>query len=292
MQALILQGEWENLITFNIFLESMGRGTQSIWSFARQGGFTYRLLLGSYTEGQFWERTWVKFATFILLCEKLGLFLQKQDTPFRNSISVEIKIAILLTNLGFGNGKLLIGDLYGVVECTISKIVREFCKVVRQHLQWIFVHMPSESQFRVLTRKFEALHGIPYIVGAIDGSHIVALAPMVGGKDYYCRKSFHSAILQGIVNVNYRFWDCKFSWAGSLHDWDVFQVTKLGRACMEGKLHPYKLIGDATYHVRLWMYCPFKGGKSELSQIHANWNFICSSTRMCVQRGVKLIFWK
>ena len=201
MQALILQGEWEKLAIFSMFLESMGRGTRSIWSFVRQSGFTDRLLLDSYTEGQFKVRTRVQFATFRFLCEKLGPFLQKQDTPFRNSISVETRIAISLTRLGSGNGQLLIGDLYGVAECTVSKIVREFCKAVRHHLQRIFVQMPSESQFRVLAREFEALHGIPYIIGAIDGLHIAVLAPMVGGEDYYCRKSFHSAILQGIVDV-------------------------------------------------------------------------------------------
>jgi hypothetical protein len=32
-----------------------------------------------------------------------------------------------------------------------------------------------------LASQFEALHGIPYIVGAIDGSHIPFLAPVIGG---------------------------------------------------------------------------------------------------------------
>ena len=111
-----------------------------------------------------------------------------------------------------------IGDLYGVVESTVSTIVREFCKAVRQHLQRILVQMPSESQFRVLAKEYEAIHGIPYVVGAIDGSHIPVLAPMYGGENYYCRKSFHSVILQGIVDVHCKFWDHEFGWADSLHD--------------------------------------------------------------------------
>jgi hypothetical protein len=143
-----------------------------------------------------------------------------------------------------------IGDLYGVVESTVSTIVREFCKAVRPHLQRILVQMLSESTFRVLAKEFEALHGHPYVVGAIDGSYIPVLAPIDGKEDYYCRKSFHLAILQEIVDVHCKFWNYEFDWAGSLHDWVVFQVTKIGRVCMEGRLHPYKLIGDATYHVR------------------------------------------
>ena len=94
------------------------------------------------------------------------------------------------------------------------------------------------------------MHGIPYIIGAIDGSHILVLTPIIGGEDYYCRKSFHSAILQGIVGPYCMFWDNEFGWAGSLYDWAVFQVKKIGRACIEGKFQPYKLIRDVAYPVK------------------------------------------
>ena len=100
-----------------------------------------------------------------------------------------------------------IGDLYGVHKNTLSIVVREFCKAVRKHLQSVFVQTPSESQFRVLASRFEKSHGIHYIIGAINGSHIHILAPLIGGQDYYCRKSFHSAILQEIVGPDYMFWD-------------------------------------------------------------------------------------
>lgn len=179
--------------------------------------------------------------------------------------------------------------MYGVAKCTISGIVREFCKMVRLHLQKIFVQIPNENRFRVLARDFERLHNIPYIIGAIDGSHIPVLAPVIGGEDYYCRKSFHSALLQGIVDTNCIFWDYEFGWAGSLHDWTVFQQTKVGRACMEGKFLPYKLIGDAAYPVRPWMYSPFKGTSDGLESYKAHWNFIQSSTRMCVERAFGIL---
>ena len=121
--------------------------------------------------------------------------MQKKYTSFRNLISTETRITILLTKQRFGNGQLLIEDLYGVAKCTVSKILREFCKAVRQHLQLFFFQMPTESHFRVLIREFEALHNIPYIIGAIDGSRILFVAPMVGRDNYYCQKWFHSIIL-------------------------------------------------------------------------------------------------
>jgi hypothetical protein len=93
------------------------------------------------------------------------------------------------------------------------------------------------------------------------------LAPVIGGKEYYYHKSFYSALLQGIVNANYIFWDYEFGWAESLYDWTIFQQTKIGRACMEGKFLLYKLIGDAAYPIRPWMYCPFKGSFDHLRAV-------------------------
>ena len=207
----------------------------------------------------------------------------------RNAIFVETRIVISLSRLGPGNGQLLIDDLYGVAESTVSIIVREFYKAVRQHLQRILVQMPSESQFRILAKEFEALNGSPYVVGAIDGSHILVLAHIYWEEYYYCRKSFHSVILQRIVDVHCKFWDYEFGWAGNLHDWVIFQVTKIERACMEGRLYPYKLIRDAIYPIKPWMYCPFKRRKTKLSQIQENWNFVQSSTRMYIKRAFRIL---
>jgi hypothetical protein len=148
--------------------------------------------------------------------------LKKEYTRFRVSVPVQERIAMALHRLGSGDGLQTIGDLYGVHKSTLSIIVREFCRAMRKYLQPVFVQTPSKSQFRVLASKFEELHGIPYIIGAIDGSHILVLAPIIGGEDYYCRRSFHSAILQGIVGPDCMFWNYEFGWAGSLHDWAVF----------------------------------------------------------------------
>ena len=68
-----------------------------------------------------------------------------------------------------------------MVESTISEIVRNLCTLVKVHLQGIFIQFPSPTHFRVLAREFEARHGIPHIIGVIDGSHIPILAPVIGG---------------------------------------------------------------------------------------------------------------
>jgi hypothetical protein len=37
------------------------------------------------------------------------------------------------------------------------------------------------------------------------------------------------------------------------------------------------------------MYCPFKDGNATLFGKEANWNFIQSSTRMCVERAFGIL---
>jgi hypothetical protein len=39
-----------------------------------------------------------------------------------------------LARLGTGDGLRMVGEVYGIAECTISRIVKEFCKMVRLHL--------------------------------------------------------------------------------------------------------------------------------------------------------------
>jgi hypothetical protein len=80
-----------------------------------------------------------------------------------------------------------------------------------------------------LCQKRLNLHGIPHIISVTDGSHISILTPFIGGEDYYCRNSFHYALLQKIVDTKCVFWDYKFGWIGSMHGWTNFEYTKVGK---------------------------------------------------------------
>ena len=85
------------------------------------------------------------YTTFRFLCERLGLYLNKEDNHFRVTVPVQEKIAMLLHRLGSGNGLQTIGDFYRVYKNTLSIIVREFCKAVKKYLQPVFVQTLSES---------------------------------------------------------------------------------------------------------------------------------------------------
>ncbi len=79
---------------------------------------------------------------------------------------------------------------------------------------------------------FECLHGIPYILGVIDGSHVLIIALKVGPKSYYCQKCFYTTLIQGVVNAKCNLWDYDYGWACSNHDWALFQKIDLGNRVM------------------------------------------------------------
>jgi hypothetical protein len=82
MQALALNGEWENILILSICFENMKMSDRSVWAFERNVGFTDRLLLASFTEKMLKQRTRVCHNTFKFLCERLGPYLQKEKYTY------------------------------------------------------------------------------------------------------------------------------------------------------------------------------------------------------------------
>jgi hypothetical protein len=89
------------------------------------------------------------------------------------------------------------------------------------------------------------------------------------------------------MDANCKFWDCDFGWAGSCHDWTVFQRSQLGLRTLRGEFLPYKLIGDAAYPLRPWFFSPFKG--TRLTAEKAHWNFFQSNIIIAVERAFGIL---
>ena len=153
-----------------------------------------------------------------------------------------------------------IADTFGVGVSIVHKIVLELCHVLKKHCRDVFIRWPSPSCFKDISQCLEALHGIRYIVGAIDGSHIPIIASIQHAADYY-RKGFHSVLLQGIVDSSCCFYNYDVRLCNSIHDYNLFSKSKIGKHCMRGQLHPYALLGDVAYQPHPWMFTPYIGSK-------------------------------
>jgi hypothetical protein len=257
-----------------------------IWRIERMTMFADVALLHAHLEREFTRRVRVKPLTFDWICKMVAPFLARSRL---GSISLQNRVAISLARLGTGNYLTMCGDLYGMSEGTASIVVREFCEVIEKHLKPRLLPRLRSECLPAIARKFEELHGIPMILGAVDCSHIAILAPFHDPFSYYNRKGFHSTHLQVIVDSDALIWDYDWGMAGSCHDFTVFQQSKEGRKIMRGDYGNYKVIGDAAYLCRPWAWVPFKGSAVELPPFKLHWNFCQSSTRMSVERALGIL---
>jgi retron-type reverse transcriptase len=82
------------------------------------------------------------------------------------------------------------GKFSGIIENTTSNLMNEFYSAIRNHLKPLVIPKLTKDKIKKITIGFESLHGIPYILGAINGSHIPIVAPKVDPKPYYYKSGF------------------------------------------------------------------------------------------------------
>ena len=254
---------------------------RSLWAHDRglhRAGFFDQNLLGSFNAREFKGRMRMDVSTFEYLCSTLAPFLTRQDTHLRLAVPVQVKVAVSISRLATSNSMRSIADLYKIGLSTSQDAVSQFTSAMKQMLLKKFIRWPSAVIMDKFAQEFQNLHGIPYVVGAVDGSHIPIIGPRLHAAEYYNRKGFHSILLQGVVSSRCLFWDFDIGWAGSMHDANLWSRTHIGRFCEAGRLSPYVLVGDAAYACRPWMLAPFKGHKDGLTREEYHWNYVQSST--------------
>jgi hypothetical protein len=130
----------------------------------------------------FQQYTRLNFDAFRALIRVVGPSLERENTNMRESIHVEARVAMALARLGSGNSLQMCGEVYGIVESMTSIIVKEFCVAIQKHLKPLVIPKLTRNKIKKITIGFECLHGIPYIIGAIDNSHVPIIAPKVDPK--------------------------------------------------------------------------------------------------------------
>jgi hypothetical protein len=102
-------------------------------------------------------------------------------------------IVLSLNRFSSGNSLRGCAETYGIHKSTASIIVREFCAAIEKHLKPIVIEKQYKATLNRIAAEFEELRGLPYVIGAVDGSHIPIIAPPIDPTSYYCRKGFYSA---------------------------------------------------------------------------------------------------
>ena len=159
-----------------------------LWAYDRglgEPGFFDRNLLGSFNPREFKAHLRMDISTFEYLCSTLAPALLKQNTNMLSAILVQVKVVVAISRLATSNSMQTIADLYRMGLSTSQLAVTQFTGAIKTILLQKFIRWPSTSTMEQFAREFENLHQIPYMVGAVDGSHIPIVAPRFHAADYY-----------------------------------------------------------------------------------------------------------
>ncbi|RWW64014.1 hypothetical protein BHE74_00028772 [Ensete ventricosum] len=203
-------------------------------------------------------------ATFDFLCEELGSAVAKEDTALRAAIPVRQRVAVCVWRLATGEPLRLVSRRFGLGISTCHKLVLEVCAAIRNVLMPRSLAWPDSAGAAAAAARFEALSGIPNVVGAMYTTHFPVIAPRVSVAAYFNRrhternqKSSYTVTLQGVVDPDGIFTDVCIGWPGSMPDDQVLEKSALYQRANSGLLNNQWIVGGAGHALLDWVLVPY-----------------------------------
>ena len=148
-------------------------------------------MAGLYGETWWKENLRMSRATFKIVCDELRPHIKRETTKFRESVSVEARVAVTIWRLATNAEYRTIAALFGLWRSTVGEIVLDTCDAIANHLLPRYVHVPQDTTvLRQIVDGFLESWGFPQTVGAIDRAHIPIIRPEESSADSFNRKSF------------------------------------------------------------------------------------------------------
>lgn len=179
---------------------------------------------------------------------------------------------------------------------TISKIVEETCSTIWEVLAPVHMKKPTSEQWLEVAEKFNTLWNFPNCLGAIDGKHIRIQCPHNSGSSYFNYKSFHSIVMQAVVDAEGKFIFVDIGDYGRNSDAGIFQHSDFGKLLLTHKLDiprqrplspieekdmPFVFVGDEAYPLLTNLLRPFP--RRQLTNEKRIFNYRLSRARRVVE---------
>lgn len=273
---------------------------RTIWVRLRSRVWWQQVVCRTWTPRDWQKNFRMRRITFNNLCESLRPRLSREDTSFRQAVSVELRVAVTLWRLATNSEIRTVSHLFGVGESSVCVFTKEVVTAINEILAPQYLHTPSAAEMQDIVRGFREKWNFPQCAGAVDGTHIPILAPSFNPADYYNRKGEYSIILQGVVDHSMKFWDVYIGWPGRVHDARVFANSSLYLRGQDGTLLPRRreniqgvevplvILGDAAYPLLPWLMKPYPEGRG-ITQAQSDFNTHLSQARMTVERAFGLL---
>ncbi|XP_067648034.1 putative nuclease HARBI1 [Eurosta solidaginis] len=223
---------------------------------------------------------------FRYLLEFLTLHTRHRKKQF--AISPLVKLSAVLRFFAEGGYQTGIGKDVDVslAQPTFSKVLDEVVETFESELceRWISVPMSSDERRRI-SRAFYVKHGIPSVIGCIDGTHVRIIAPAENKHLYYNRKGYYSLNVMLMCDDELKIRYVDASHPGASHDSFIWNVSELRTHLEDQYLQReanFWLLGDAGYPLEPWLMTPRRS--PDEGSIQMKFNEAHSKCRNIIER--------
>jgi len=191
------------------------------WQIPRTSAW-FDLAYSTYSNDQWYANFRVSKNTFHFLLDELRADLERQDTEMRKAVTVRRKVALFLYYLASTDSYRSLGNLFGLSRAFVCICLRQVSEAILKKLKPKYISFPKGDELVQVIAHYKERWGFPMCAGAIDGTHIAIATPPHNHVAYVNRKSYHSIVMQAVVDGHYMFRDIVVGWPGSVHDARVF----------------------------------------------------------------------
>jgi len=188
-----------------------------------------------------------------------------------------------------------------VSKSTVSKVIRDTCKILWEKLSPIYLPRPTADDFKKYAQDFQKLWNMPNCFGAIDGKHIVIQSPYNTGTSFFNYKKTFSIVLMAVCDANYIFTLVDVGAFGSQSDGGVFKESAFGIALDNNELEipddsylpgsdtkfPYYMVADEAFPLKKYIMRPYPGSK--LNETQKIFNYRLSRARRVIENSFGIL---
>lgn len=162
---------------------------------------------------------------------------------------------------------------FRISHSLISCIIPEVCDALYSGLKETYLKLPtSSSEWQEVACTFSTAWNFPNCLGALDGKRFLVQNPSNSGSEHYNYK-YHSVIVLGLVDADYKFLYVDVSAQGRASDASVWDNCNLKKYLEEKKLEipgdaslpssdiqsPYVIVGGDAFPLETYLMKPYPG---------------------------------
>lgn len=171
-----------------------------------------------------------------------------------------------------------------MAQSTVHKYVHLITMILNEHLVPQKIVFPtSEEERDNLKTEFLRKWGFPGCIGAVDGSHIAILKPVIEEHNFINRKGYHSINCQVICDSQLKIRNVLANFRGSTHDSFIWSSSAINDYMTQVAANNERcwLVGDSGYPLLPYLMTPFR---VPANNAEASYNQAHIQSRNCIER--------